>query len=209
MLVSYKPFPIIISSPSGAGKTTLCKMLSDNDPNIELSISVTTRKRRPQEIDGKDYHFVQDDEFQKMVSNNDFLEYATVFDHNYGSLKSYSNQILSNGNSVLFDIDWQGARQIKENFKDSASIVSIFILPPSLEELEKRLRSRAQDPAEIVKSRMMRAIDEMSHFDEYDYVVINNNLEETYGRIASIIETKRIKSQDKQELAKKAQISFF
>lgn len=205
MLVSYKPFPIIISSPSGAGKTTLCNMLIENDSQIELSISVTTRHKRPQEVDGKHYHFVKDDKFNDMISNQEFLEHAKVFDHNYGSLKNYTDEILSKGRSVLFDIDWQGARQIKENFA-SDGIISIFILPPSIEELEKRLKSRAQDSDEIVKSRMKKAIDEMSHFEEYDYVLVNDDLDKTYQIITSIIQAKRVEQQNISELAKKALI---
>ncbi len=201
MFINHEPFLIIISSPSGAGKSTLCRMIVQNDPLIKLSISVTTRKQRPQEIHGQHYHFVNDDEFDIMKKNNEFLEQAVVFGHNYGTPKNLVKNELKNGNCVLFDIDWQGARQIKENF-DKDSVVSIFILPPSMQELERRLHARAQDPEEVVQDRMQKARSEISHFDEYDFILVNDDLQNTYNKIRSIIETKRITRYKKPDVEK-------
>lgn len=191
MYISHKPFLIIISSPSGAGKSTLCKMVTQNDPLTKLSTSATTRSQRPQEVDGKDYYFIDEEKFVEMVDKSQFIEYANVFGNYYGTPKKMVEDTLKNGSEVIFDIDWQGARQIKEKF-DETSVISIFILPPSLEELERRLRGRAQDPEEIVQERMAKAIDEISHYDEYDYIIVNDDLNATYGKIKSIIEAKRV-----------------
>jgi len=201
MFINHDPFLIIISSPSGAGKSTLCRMVVQNDPLIKLSISVTTRKQRPQEVQGQHYYFVSKDEFDEMIKKNEFLEKAEVFGYNYGTPKKLIEDELKNGNCILFDIDWQGARQIKEKF-DSDSVVSIFILPPSLKELERRLRGRAQDPEEIVQARMKKAQDEISHFDEYDFILINDDLNTTYNKIRSIIESKRSARISKADLHK-------
>lgn len=201
MFINYQPFLVIISSPSGAGKSTLCRMVIQNDPLIKLSISATTRPKRPQEVHGQDYHFVQRDKFDEMVEKDDFIEHAKVFEHNYGTPKSLTNEELKNGKCVLFDIDWQGARQIKKSF-DAQSVVSIFILPPSLEELERRLRGRAQDSEEIVQKRMQKARDEISHFDEYDFVLVNDDIANTYQKIHSIIESKRSSRVSKTDLQK-------
>lgn len=201
MFISHQPFLIIISSPSGAGKSTLCKMTIQNDPLIKLSISVTTRSQRPQEVHGQHYYFTAQDEFDDMLRNDEFLESAKVFEHNYGTPKKLVEDELKNGNCVLFDIDWQGARKIKEKF-DQDSVVSIFILPPSLQELERRLRARAQDSEEVVQKRMQKAKDEISHFDEYDFVLINDDLANTYNKIRSIIESKRSSRISKADLQK-------
>lgn len=201
MFINHKPFLIIISSPSGAGKSTLCKMVIQNDPLIKLSISATTRPKRPQEIHGQHYYFIDQEEFSAIKSGDNFLEHAQVFDHNYGTPKKLVDDELKNGNCVLFDIDWQGARQIKEKF-DQDSVISIFILPPSLQELERRLRGRAQDPEEIVQSRMRKARDEISHFAEYDFILINDDLNNTYQKIRSIIEAKRVKRYEKSDIEK-------
>ena len=174
-------------------------MAIQNDPTIKLSISVTTRKQRPQEVEGQHYYFVAQDRFDEMVKNNELLECATVFDNNYGTPKKLIDDELKNGNCVLFDIDWQGARQIKEKFNKD-SVVSIFILPPSLQELERRLKGRAQDPEEIVQGRMKKARDEISHFDEYDFVLVNDDLNSTYSKMRSIIEAKRIAHYNKSDL---------
>lgn len=201
MFINHQPFLIIISSPSGAGKSTLCKMTIQNDPLIKLSISATTRPQRPQEVHGQHYHFVSQNDFDSMVAKDEFLEQAKVFEHNYGTPKKLIEDELKNGNCVLFDIDWQGARQIKEKF-DADSVVSIFILPPSLQELERRLRGRAQDPEHIVQSRMIKAQDEISHFNEYDFVLINDDLNGTYQKIRSIIESKRSARISRSDLQK-------
>ena len=190
MFISHKPFLIIISSPSGAGKSTLCKMVVQNDPLTKLSISATTRSQRPQEVEGQNYFFINEEQFVQMVDSDEFIEHANVFGNYYGTPKKMVEDALKNGSEVIFDIDWQGARQIRQKY-DSDSIISIFILPPSLEELERRLRNRAQDPEEVVQQRMNKAKDEISHYDEYDYVLINDDLNATYSKIKSIIEAKR------------------
>lgn len=201
MFINHDPFLIIISSPSGAGKSTLCRMTIQNDPLIKLSISATTRPQRPQETHGQHYYFVSQSEFDEMLRKDELLEDANVFGHHYGTPKKLVEDELVVGNCVLFDIDWQGARQIKEKF-DSNSVVSIFILPPSLQELERRLRGRAQDKEEIVQNRMKKARDEISHFNEYDFVLINDDLNATYNKIRSIIESKRSSRISKSDLQK-------
>jgi guanylate kinase len=201
VFINHRPFLIIISSPSGAGKSTLCRMIAQNDPLIKLSISATTRKQRPQEIQGQHYFFVSEKEFETMKKNSEFLEYAKIFNHKYGTPKKMVDDELKNGSCVLFDIDWQGARQIKKKF-DKDEVVSIFILPPSIQELERRLRARAQDPEKIVKDRMEKARDEISHFDEYDFVLVNDDLNGTYQKIRAIIEAKRVARQNKNDIKK-------
>lgn len=201
MFINHQPFLIIISSPSGAGKSTLCRMIIQNDPLIKLSLSATTRKQRPQESHGKDYLFVTPEEFSSMKKDGEFLEQATVFDNNYGTPKEPLKKELKNGNCILFDIDWQGARQIKEKFNKD-EVVSIFIMPPSLPELERRLRARAQDPESVVQSRMQKARSEISHFSEYDFILINDDLNNTHQKIRSIIEAKRITRYKKADVEK-------
>jgi guanylate kinase len=201
MFINHLPFLIIISSPSGAGKSTLCKMIVQNDPLIRLSVSATTRKKRPQEIAGQHYHFVNREKFIQMQNNQEFLESAEVFDNFYGTPKKSVDDALNNGHCVLFDIDWQGARQIKEKFSND-QIVSIFILPPSIQELERRLRARAQDPEEIVQARMQEARNEISHYEEYDFTVVNDDLNSSYQKIRSIIEAKRVARQNPDDIKK-------
>ena len=201
MFINHLPFLIIISSPSGAGKSTLCKMIVQNDPLIRLSVSATTRKKRPQEIAGQHYHFVNREKFIQMKNNQEFLESAEVFDNFYGTPKKNVEDALNNGHCVLFDIDWQGARQIKENFS-ADQIVSIFILPPSIQELERRLRARAQDPEEVVQERMREARNEISHYQEYDFMVINDDLNASYQKIRAIIEAKRVARQNQNDIKK-------
>ncbi len=195
------PLLIIISSPSGAGKSTLCQMLVEKNSNIKLSISTTTRAPRQSEIDGQHYFFTSKEKFGKMLKNNQFLEYAQVFDNHYGTPKQKVEEQLEKNNSVLFDIDWQGARQIIKKF-DKQQVVSFFILPPSMKELHSRLQTRAEDSEEIVLKRMQKAKNEMSHFDEYDYVLINKNLEETYNEIINLIHSsKKLTQQNKIEIS--------
>ncbi len=201
MCINHLPFLIIISSPSGAGKSTLCKMIVQNDPLIRLSVSATTRKKRPQEIAGQHYHFVNREKFIQMKNNQEFLESAEVFDNFYGTPKKSVDDALTNGHCVPFDIDWQGARQIKEKFSID-QIVSIFILPPSIQELERRLRARAQDPEEIVQARMQEARNENSHYEEYDFMVVNDDLNSSYQKIRSIIEAKRVARQNPDDIKK-------
>ena len=179
-----KPLIIIISSPSGAGKTSICKKLLGLDLNIRLSISVTTRTARDNEIDGKDYYFVSSDEFREMMDNNKFLEHAKVFNNYYGSLREHVDNHLANGNDVLFDIDWQGAQQIVNS--DYSRIITIFIMPPSKESIKQRLLTRQKDSGdniETVKNRMMEYETEISHQDEYKYIIINDNLEDCANEI--------------------------
>ncbi len=199
MFIRHNPFLIIISSPSGAGKSTLCHMIIQNDPLIKLSVSVTTRTKRANEIDKQHYHFVSREEFDLMKKNDEFLEDATVFERSYGTPRNLVTSELKNDKCVLFDIDWQGARQIREKF-NSDEVVSIFILPPSMQELERRLSSRAQDPEEVVQDRMTKARSEVSHFNEYDFVLINDDLNNSYQKIRSIIEAKRVSRLNKVDL---------
>ncbi len=201
MFINHDPFLVIISSPSGAGKSTICRMVVQNDPLIKISVSVTTRAQRPQEVHGQHYYFVSKNEFAQMSERNELLEQADVFGNNYGTPKKLVDDELKNGKCVLFDIDWQGARQIKEKF-DHDSVVSIFILPPSMQELERRLRGRAQDPEDVVQNRMKKAKDEISHFGEYDFVLVNDDLNATYNKVRSIIESKRSSRISKSDLQK-------
>ena len=199
MHIASEPFLIIVSSPSGAGKTTLCKRIIAENDAISLSISTTTRQKRSNEIEGKDYHFVSDSEFDQLKNDNQFLENAIVFGNKYGTSKKSVEDIIYSQKSVLFDIDWQGARQIKENFSPN-KVLSIFILPPSLLELEKRLKSRAQDSDEVVQDRMEKAIAEISHYNEYDYVIVNDDLEKSYQDIVAIIRAKKTSLLKKEDL---------
>lgn len=201
MFINHQPFLIIISSPSGAGKSTLCRMVVQNDPLIKLSISATTRTQRPQEKDGQDYYFIDKNKFAEMIGNREFLEYAEVFGNHYGTPKKLVDSELKKGHCVIFDIDWQGARSIKEKF-DKNSVISIFILPPSMRELERRLRARASDSEDILQDRMRKAKDEISHYGEYDLVVVNDDLNNTYQKIRSIIENKRIERYEKADVEK-------
>lgn len=181
----------VMSSPSGAGKTTLSRGLLDSDDEIVMSVSATTRNPRPGEVDGKDYYFVSVEDFGLMVNRGEFLEHAKVFDNYYGTPRGPVEEALSGGKDVLFDIDWQGTQQLKENARDD--VVSIFILPPSTQELERRLHTRAQDSAEIVAKRMAKAADEMSHWAEYDYIIVNQDLDKSRTQIRAILDAERLK----------------
>jgi guanylate kinase len=181
---------LVLSSPSGAGKTTLARMLLDADTGVVMSVSATTRPARPNEIDGRDYHFISAEEFERRVAEDAFLEHATVFGHRYGTPKSPVIEALSSGRDVLFDIDWQGTQQLKQQRDD---VVSVFVLPPSREELERRLRARAQDSQEVVARRMSKANDEMSHWAEYDYVVVNHEMNAALTQVRTILAAERLK----------------
>ncbi|WP_422364687.1 guanylate kinase [Pyruvatibacter mobilis] len=181
----------VMSSPSGAGKTTLSRGLLDSDDQIVMSVSATTRNPRPGEVDGKDYYFVSVEDFGLMVNRGEFLEHAKVFDNYYGTPRGPVEEALSNGKDVLFDIDWQGTQQLKENARED--VVSIFILPPSTQELERRLHTRAQDSADIVAKRMAKAADEMSHWAEYDYIIVNQDLDKSRTQIRAILDAERLK----------------
>lgn len=184
---------LILSSPSGAGKTTISRMLLDHDGNLEMSVSYTTRQKRPGEVEGADYHFVDPTEFNLMVNRQEFLEHAKVFGNYYGTPKRPVEAALAAGRDVLFDIDWQGTQQVVENARSDA--VTVFVLPPSTQELERRLRTRAQDPAEVVASRMAKAADEVSHYTEYDYIVVNYDIEESVAAVNAILVAERLKRQ--------------
>ena len=181
----------ILSSPSGAGKTTLSKMLLAADSEIKLSVSVTTRPPRAGEIDGVHYTFVSPQEFQRMVDEDDFYEWAEVFGNRYGTPKGAIRAALKEGQDFLFDIDWQGTQQLYQ--KDQQDVVRVFILPPSIEELHRRLKSRATDSAEVIAARMERARAEISHWDGYDYVIINDDVEACFAKVRAILEAERMK----------------
>jgi len=189
--VSRRGLMLVMSSPSGAGKTTISRALLERDSAIGMSVSATTRAPRPGEVDGKDYHFVTVDKFHEMVEKREFLEHARVFDNFYGTPRGPVDEILRSGRDVLFDIDWQGTQQMAQNAR--ADLVSVFVLPPSVAELERRLRGRAQDSDEVVRKRMAKAGDEMSHWAEYDYVVVNRDLDRAFGEIRAILAAERLK----------------
>ena len=181
---------LVLSSPSGAGKTTLSRMLLAAESNLVMSISATTRARRPNESDGRDYHFISTEEFEHRVHAGEFLEHATVFGHRYGTPRAPVMEALGEGRDVLFDIDWQGTQQLKQQRDD---VVSVFLLPPSRAELERRLRMRAQDSDEVVSRRMAKADGEISHWAEYDYVLVNEDLEQTLGQLRTILSAERLR----------------
>ncbi|MCA0301840.1 MAG: guanylate kinase [Proteobacteria bacterium] len=184
---------LVLSSPSGAGKTTLSRQLLDNDKQIQLSVSCTTRHKRPGERDGVDYHFIDTATFRGMIERQEFLEYAEVFGNYYGTPRAPVEQLLGSGRDVLFDIDWQGTQQLRDMDTSRADLVTVFILPPSTRDLEKRLLTRAQDPKEVVAQRMAKAADEMSHWAEYDYVLVNRDIATSLNNLKSILTAERLK----------------
>ena len=189
--VARRGIMLVLSSPSGAGKTTLSRLLLDRYTNIELSISVTTRKPRPGEVEGKDYHFIDHDRFDAMVRGGELLEWAEVFGNRYGTPRAPVERILAIGRDVLFDIDWQGTQQLREKGRDD--LVSVFVLPPSIPDLEARLRQRAQDSDDVIRGRMSKAADEMSHWAEYDYVVVNRDVRRAFEDVCAILAAERLK----------------
>jgi guanylate kinase len=180
---------LVLSSPSGAGKTTLSRRLLAADAGIVMSVSATTRPKRPNEVEGRDYLFTEADAFASLVEGGALLEYATVFDHQYGTPKAPVMDALANGQDVLFDIDWQGTQQLKERARED--LVSVFVLPPSHDELERRLKARAQDTDEVVRRRMAKAASEISHWPEYDYVIVNDDVERAHAKVLAILEAER------------------
>jgi guanylate kinase len=188
--IARRGLMLVLSSPSGAGKTTLSRMLLD-DPAVALSISVTTRPRRPGEENGAHYHFIDRARFDAMVANGELLEWAEVFGHRYGTPRAPVEEALAAGRDVMFDIDWQGTQQVHQ--KASIDVVRVFILPPSAADLEKRLHTRAQDSDEVIRGRMSRATHELSHWAEYDYIVVNRSVDDAFAEVQSILKAERLK----------------
>lgn len=182
---------LVMSSPSGAGKTTIAREVLKRDSEIAMSVSATTRAPRPGEQEGKDYFFVTEENYKAMVVAGEFFEHAKVFDNYYGTPRAAVDQELKAGLDVLFDVDWQGTQQLRENARDD--LVSIFVLPPSTDELARRLTERAQDTEDVVSSRMAKAADEMSHYIEYDYIIVNNDLEKSVESVRAVLEAERMK----------------
>jgi guanylate kinase len=189
--VERRGLMFVLSSPSGAGKSTLARMLIDTTPGLRMSVSVTTRAKRPGEVDGEHYHFIDKPKFDAMVKGKELLEHATVFDNSYGTPRQPVEDALSSGQDVLFDIDWQGTRQLRE--KARADIVTVFILPPSARDLEHRLHTRAQDSDEVIRRRMTKAGDEMNRWSEYDYIIINENVGMAFEAVKSVLIAERLK----------------
>lgn len=202
--LNHEPLLIVVSSPSGAGKTSVCREILKNNDSIQISISATTRKPRQNEVNGVDYNFISRDDFQKKIQDSQFLEYAEVFDNFYGSLSKDVEKITKSKKDVLFDIDWQGTQQLYQSKPNN--LVSIFILPPSKDEIENRLRQRKVDSGDdesIINQRMSKFKDEISHWVEYDYVVINNNLDTCVDEILNIISVERKKRHRQIDLVDK------
>ncbi|MPY69977.1 MAG: guanylate kinase [Alphaproteobacteria bacterium] len=189
--IARRGMMLVLSSPSGAGKTAISRELLDRDSNVTMSVSVTTRKKRPGEVAGRDYRFVDATEFNLMINRQELLEHAKVFGNYYGTPRAPVEQALSEGRDVIFDIDWQGAQQLKESARDD--LVSVFILPPSHDELDRRLHTRAQDSEEVIAQRMAKASDEMSHWPEYDYIVVNRSLKESVAQVQAIVAAERLR----------------
>jgi len=189
--IDHRGIMLVLSSPSGAGKTTISRLLLEHDPNLMMSVSVTTRPKRPGEVAGKDYSFIEPTEFNLMINRRELLEHAKVFGHYYGTPRAPVEQALAAGRDIIFDIDWQGTQQLMQNAQED--VVSVFILPPSTEELDRRLHRRAQDPEEVVAARMAKAPNEMSHWAEYGYIVINDHIEESVANVQSILAAERLR----------------
>ena len=189
--VERRGLMFVLSSPSGAGKTTLSRMLVAEIPALQMSVSATTRPMRPGEVEGRDYYFVDQKRFDVMVANGELLEWATVFGNRYGTPRGPVDASLAGGRDVLFDIDWQGTQQLRS--RSPNDVVSVFILPPSATDLEKRLHTRAQDSEDVIRGRMKKAGDEMSHFDAYDYIVVNDNIGIAFESVKSILRAEQLK----------------
>src|SRR6202795_4845109 len=189
--VERRGLMFVLSSPSGAGKTTLSRLLIERTPGLKMSVSVTTRPMRPGEGEGRDYLFVDQSKFEQMTTRNELLEWATVFDNRYGTPRAPVEAALSAGQDVLFDIDWQGTQQLRS--RSPSDVVSVFILPPSAQALEQRLHTRAQDSDGVIRGRMKKAGDEMSHFDAYDYIIVNDNIGIAFEAVKSILRAEQLK----------------
>ena len=189
---------LVLSSPSGAGKSTIARTLLENDPNLELSVSVTTRKRRPSEIEGVHYHFVSMREFERLRDSDSLLEWAEVHGNFYGTPRQAVEEAMAEGRDMLFDIDWQGAEQLQE--KMQADVVSIFILPPTVKELRARLHRRAEDSEEVIATRLANAREEMQHWREYDYVIVNEDLDQAFPAARAVLQAERLRPDRRQGL---------
>ena len=206
MLIEKKGMMFVLSSPSGAGKTTLTKKIAENNSNFKISISFTTRKARPNEINGKDYHFVTTEKFNSLIKENNFFEYANIFDNYYGTHKKTVLELLSKGKDVLFDIDWQGTQQLKKI--SDLSVVTIFILPPNIHVLKERLLNRHKGQEKLIQKRMNKFNEEVSHWNEYNYVVVNDDLNKCYENILNIITSEKkgiAQNQNLNEIKKKVE----
>lgn len=199
LAIARRGLMLVLSSPSGAGKSTLSRMLLDSDPDITMSVSVTTRPMRPGEIDGVHYHFIDKAQYAELKGGDGLLEYAEVFENSYGTPRAPVEAALKAGRDVLFDIDWQGTQQLHE--KAGKDLVRVFILPPSGKELEARLHRRAQDSDEVVRRRMAAASNEISHWAEYDYIIVNDDLEESIAAIRAIVKAERLKRERRTGLS--------
>jgi guanylate kinase len=197
--ISRRGLLLVLSSPSGAGKTTITRALIERDPLLSISISATTRPQRPGEIDGVHYHFTDEVRFEAMVRDGELLEHANVFGHRYGTPRGPVEAVLSSGRDIVTDVDWQGTQQLKESVRDD--LVSVFVLPPTLSALEERLRARAQDAADVVAKRMAKSSDEMSHWPEYDYVIVNRELEPSVAQVQAILTAERLRRERQIGLA--------
>jgi guanylate kinase len=189
--VARRGLMFALSSPSGAGKSTLARKLLEADDNMSLSVSATTRPARPSEVDGREYKFLSKAQFEQMADRGEFLEHAMVFGNHYGTPRAHVEAMLIQGKDVLFDVDWQGARALRA--AEPQDVVGIFILPPSMAELERRLHARAEDSEDVIKQRMARSLSEISHWEEYDYVLVNTLLEQTLAQIRQILAAERLK----------------
>ena len=199
--LSEKGVLVILSSPSGAGKTSIARALVEENKNFLFSVSATTRKSRPGEVNGREYHFLTVDEFRERINDGQFLEHAKVFGNLYGTPLEPVMESISNGKNLIFDVDWQGGKQIRSSSL-SKFVISIFILPPSIKALQERLMKRAQDSSETVKDRMTKSIGEIMHWKEYDYVIVNNNFEQTLHEVKSIITSEKLRRVRNSQLEK-------
>src|SRR5712672_2577655 len=197
--VERRGLMFVLSSPSGAGKTTLSRLLIERMPGLKMSVSATTRSMRPAEVEGHDYLFVDQSKFERMATRNELLEWATVFENRYGTPRAPVEAALAAGQDVLFDIDWQGTQQLRS--RSPNDVVSVFILPPSAQALEQRLHTRAQDSDEVIRGRMKKAGDEMSHFDAYDYIIVNDNIGLAFEAVKSILRAEQLKRERQVGLA--------
>jgi guanylate kinase len=199
MRIARRGFLLVLSSPSGAGKTTITRRLVERDPALDMSVSVTTRPRREEEVDGRDYFFIDRRRFDEMIAQGELLEHASVFENCYGTPRQPIEVALAAGRDVVGDLDWQGTQQLTETVRDG--LVSVFVLPPSLAALEARLRARAQDSAAVVAARMAKSTEEMSHWSEYDYVIVNRDIEDSVAQVRAIVTAERLRRKRQVGLA--------